>query len=309
MTQTGSKYLEADEYADFGLPSTVTEAVVRQASTLIDQYLARPGGLVWSPDATGAPAYQEALPTSLTLAAGSGGITPGLNIVVPYSGPALDNNSVGEVVIVDKLNEAAIEACVIIAVGNSPNTVTLGTVLFSHVAGTTMELGNVLNEQKELPKDRPITRLSDFPVMQLQSGVGRYGYGRRSEQIMGYFQDFNLLAVVSNFGGPPLWIPWTVTDASVNRLTGELWVPAGILLAYYTEVKVWYVAGFQRSALPYNVKLACATIATTLKETGLGPNIKQRGQRDGVGSQKFENNIIDANTRDMLAPYHARNFS
>jgi hypothetical protein len=305
-----SIYVQPEEYELFGIPATTTTALVQQAGALVDGYLARPGGLVWSPDATGAPAYMAALASSITLAVGSPGIAPGANIVVPYSGPSLDNNSVGEVVIVDRTDEDTVEACVITAVSQSaPNTITLQNVQFAHDPGAKMEFGLTLQEQKEMPKDRSTTVLAEGPVMQLLSGVGRYGYGRRSTQVAGNFQEFNLLAAVSNFGGPPLWIPWTVTDASINRLTGEVWVPAGILLAYYTEVKIWYVAGFQKSAIPWNIKQATANIVNVIKETGLGANIRRREMRDGVGVNKFENNLIDFNTREMLKPYHARIFS
>jgi hypothetical protein len=304
----GSVYLQPSEYASFNLASSTNAGLVQQASALIDGFLQRPEGLVWTEDGSGAPCYMNSPSPTLTLTAPSGGISPGTNVVVQYAGPALDNNSVGEVLVLDRTNTGITEACVIQAVGNSPNTVTLQTVQFAHGSGATMEFGLTIQEQREVPKDRSVVLLANPQIMQLQSGVGRYGYGRRSQQIMGNFQEFNLLAVVSAFGGPPLWIPWQTTDAGLNRSTGECWIPAGILLAYYTEVKIWYIAGFQQSALPFNVKQACANIVGQLKETGLGPNIRRRDQKDGVGSQRFENEMIDPNSRDLLRPYHARIF-
>lgn len=301
----GSIYLQSSEYASFNLPNTINQGMVQQASSLIDGYLQRPEGLIWTADASGAPCYMNAPSASLTLTS-TGSFVVGTNIVVPYTGPALDNNSVGEMVVLDRTNVGITEACIIQAVGTSPNTVTLTNVQFPHGSGCKMEFGLTIQEQREVPKDRSVVVLANPQIMQLQSGVGRYGYGRRSQQVMGNFQEFNLLAVVSAFGGPPLWIPWTVTDAGLNRNTSEMWIPAGILLAYYTEIKVWYIAGFQQSALPFNVKQACANICMQLKETGLGPNIRRRDQRDGVGSQRFENEMIDPNTKDLLRPYRTR---
>jgi len=303
---TPSVYVQPADYATYGIAETVTADMVGQATSLINAFLARPGGLLYSVDFAGNPAYMAGKTTSFVLLAGSGGVPSGQNVVVPYSGPTLDNNSVGEVVIIDRTNEDLCEACVISAVGTNPNTVTLYNVQNVHGDGARMELGLTLSEQKEMPKDRSTTLLANLPVMNLQSGVGRYGYGRRSQQISGSFQEMNLLAVVSSFGGPPLWIPWTVTDAGLNRNTGEVWVPAGILLAYYTEVKIWYTSGYSYATLPDQVKFACANVVKALKETGLGPNIKNRETRDGLKSSKFENNIIDANTREMLRPYRAR---
>jgi hypothetical protein len=294
------------ELADFGLPATLTLAQVKQASALIDGFLSRPEGLVWSPDAAGTPAYMAALPTALSLA-GAGPISPGANVVVPYVGPSLDNNNVGETLLLDRVNGAAVESCIIQAVNTSPNSVVLTKVLFAHADACTMEFGLSIMEQKEMPKDRSTTLLSKFPIWSLQSGVGRYGYARRSAQVIGAYQDFNLLAIVSNFGGPPLWIPWATANASINRKMGELWVPAGILLAYYTEVKVWYIAGYSVKNLPFAIKQACANILNVIKETGLGANIRRRDQVGGTATSKFENNLIDVNTREMLRPFAARN--
>ncbi len=301
-----SVYVKQADYATYGIPSTITEDMVGQATKLIDAFLARPGGLLYSVDYAGNPAYMAGKTTTFTLAAPSGGIPSGQNVVVQYSGPTLDNNSVGEVIIIDRLNDNLCEACVIQAVGTNPNTVTLYSVANVHGDGAKMEMGLTLCEQKEMPKDRSTTLLANLPVMNMQSGVGRYGYGRRSQQIAGNFQEFNLLAVVSNFGGPPLWTPWTVGDAGLNRNTGEVWVPAGILLAYYTEVKIWYTSGYSYETLPDQVKFACANVVKALKETGLGANVRNRSTKDGISTQKFENNIIDTNTREMLRPYRAR---
>jgi len=303
----GSVYLQPSEYAEFDLPSTVNPALVLQAGSLIDGHLKRRGGCIWSPDATGLPAYMPALPTSLRLASASA-ISPGTGVVVSYDGPTLDNNWVGEVVILDRDDEDAVEAVVIQAINSSPKSIQFYTVQFAHGADCTMEFGLTCCEQKDLPNNRPITMLSEWPVMKLLSGAGRYGYGRRSSQVYGNYQDFNLLATVSSFGGPPMWTTWNVDNASVNMNTGEIWVPAGVLLAYFTNVKIWYVAGWKREDLPYDIKRACANLVNILKETGLGANIRRREQTTGTAVSKFENTLIDFDTRTLLQRYHARTY-
>jgi hypothetical protein len=285
----------------------MTQAIVKNASSIIDAYLGRPQGLAWSPDAGGTPAYMVAPTPRLTLTCVSA-VSPGAGVVVAYAGAKLDNNVVGEAVVLDRANISAVETCVITAIDPAAKTITLQNVQFAHAPACTVEFGMTIMEERELPSDRSITRVAQHPIMTLLSGAGRYGYGRRSQQTAGNFQEFNLLAVVSSFGGPPLWIPWDVNNASVSNLTGEIWVPAGVLLAYYTDVRVWYIAGFAYDEIPQPVKQACANICTLLKETGLGANIRSRNVRDGTVVGKFENNMIDFNSRQLLDPYLARRF-
>jgi hypothetical protein len=310
MTAPSSLYLQPSEYADYGVPQATT-VQVRAATKLIDAHLARPEGLIYQTDAAGNPCYMVAPTPKFTLTAGAA-ISPGSSVVLPYAGARLDNNSIGEVLVLDRTDDTLVEACVIQgltpAVDGNPATITLQTINNSHASGCTMDVGLSICEEFELPDDRSIARMSRPQAISLQSGIGRYGYGRRSQQITGDFQEFNLLAAVSSFGGPPLWIPWSVDNASVNYRTGEVWVPAGVLLAYFTDVRIWYVAGFTQVNLPENVKQACANIILLGKETGLGANIRSRGVMNGITVSKWENNMIDANTRDILKEYNLRRF-
>ncbi len=298
-----SLYLLPQDYAAFGLKPTTTADQVQRASAFIDGYLKRAEGLVWLPDASGAPAYMAAPSPQMTLHS-AGAIPTGNSIAVPYAGPAFDNNIIGEVVVLDRGNPGAVEACVISAV--APGQVTLSGVKFPHAAGATLDFGLVITEERQLPNERSVARVAATPVMRLLSGLGRYGYGRRSEQKAGDIEEFNLLATVSSFGGPPLWVPWDVGSASVSPFTGEIWVPAGVLLAYYSEVRIRYVGGWSQAGLPGAIKQACANITAVLQETGLGANIRARGSKDGIRTEKFENTLIDADTRQMLEPYRPR---
>ena len=49
-------YLDASEYADYGVPGA-SAADVGKACRLIDAYLGKPQGLLWSAGADGLPAY------------------------------------------------------------------------------------------------------------------------------------------------------------------------------------------------------------------------------------------------------------
>ncbi len=51
-----SIYLEAADYANFGVPTTVSNALVQEASTIIDGFLERPEGLLYAVDGSGNPA-------------------------------------------------------------------------------------------------------------------------------------------------------------------------------------------------------------------------------------------------------------
>jgi hypothetical protein len=53
-------YVKPDDYADYGIPSTTSPATVLRASLMVDAYLDRPDGLLYSVDEdTGLPVYME----------------------------------------------------------------------------------------------------------------------------------------------------------------------------------------------------------------------------------------------------------
>ena len=132
----------------------------------------------------------------------------------------------------------------------SGQTVTFASVLAAHAAGATLESGLVIMEQRQLPKRRPIARVAKSPIVRLISGLGRYGFGRRSDQFTGYRPEINMLATLQAFGSTPQWIPFDVTQASVSQATDEVWIPAGMYLDYYSEVQLRYVAGYPVAPLP-----------------------------------------------------------
>jgi hypothetical protein len=292
-----TEYLQASDYAAYGLPASTTSAQVAQASALIDAYLYRPEGLMWKPDASGRPCYMDGLSPVLSLAASSV-VNPGLNVAVPVTGPASVLQP-GEVLIFDRADTAKTEACVVTAA--VAGSVTLQSVQFAHVGGAKLESGLVIEELKMMPKSRPITNVSRTPFMRLLSGVGRYGYGRRGD-VAGNLDDFNLLAAVTQFGGPPVWEMFSAANAGVDVTTGQVWVPAGVMLAYYSEVKLRYIAGYAYESLPPVVKFACVALIQAIANQPAMGAVKSFKAGD-TAVAKFTESVFDDDIKRHLNPF------
>lgn len=309
-----SAYLQSGDLATFGVGSA-TAAQIAQASTLIDGYLRRPAGLLYVPDANGNPCYMSALDPEATLVAGAA-FGPGNAIVVPVTGP-IGALQVGDCVVLDKANAGAVEVVQVSSIDLANKTVTLGStaanqpqgVQFAHASGCTLHTGLVITERKYVPKNRSEVTLSYPPIMRIIGGTGRYGYGRRGDAAAYSTDNFNLLAAMSKFGGPPAWEIWPAnTAAGVEPYTGQLWVPAGILLAYYSEVRVRYVAGFQYANLPAEVKMACAQIITAMTQNPQLGNVKNMKAGD-TAIEQFTSSMFSDDVKGMLEPYRARAFA
>lgn len=303
-----SVYLQSADYTAYGVPNA-TPAQVQQASAQIDAYLARREGLIWAPDGNGNPCYMAGMNPSLTLTLASA-IAPGQNVVVNVTGPT-GMLKVGSVLIADVATAAITEALVVQAVVGQQ--VTFANVLFAHAQGAALAAGLTIVEQRTMPEDRPITMVAQTPVMAILSGVGRYGYMRRGMDAVGSIDTYNLLAVMSKFGGPPAWEVWTPQANSCEPETGTVWVPAGVLLAYYTEVRMHYVAGWTYATLPAQVKQACANIANNIAAVAGMPGTMQRLQAGDTAMLRFANQagilnsfVMDDDTKALLAPYRAR---
>jgi hypothetical protein len=295
-----SAYLQPADYPGYGVPNA-TAPQVQQASALIDSFLNRQEGLIWVPDGAGNPCYMESLSPSITLTAPSA-ILPGLLVEVPVTGP-IQGVVPGTVLILDAANAALTEAVTVNSI--TGNALLLSQVQFSHAAGALLGSDQTIVEQRYMPQQRPITAVAKTPVVRVVAGEGRYGYGRRGDGPGIEMQAYNLLAVMSAFGGPPPWEQVTAASIGVDPRTGQLWFPAGIMLAYYSEVRVHYIAGWQYANLPGPIKQACANI---IQGQGNGAQFAGNIQALKAGDAamtRFGPSVIDADTKALLNPYRA----
>lgn len=304
-----SQYLTPEEAPEYGL-SGVNSGQIVQASTLIDAYLRRPEGLAWVSDSAGQPCYMAAaVPTySLNLAAQ---INPGTNVPVTFSSGPAALLQVGDVMVLDAETPDLAEACVV-ATTTGPSgatAITLQTVMNEHAENAEGDVGLLIEEQRSMPADRPITRVAKTPVVRLVSGIGRYGYGRRGDGANYNMEEFNLLAALSKFGGPPVWELFQAPlSYSWDARTGQIWVPAGIMLAYYSEVKLRYVAGFSQQNIPPPVKFATAQVIEAIaSQSGIARNLKTYKAGDTTLT-RFAASLLDADTKNALVPYGAKLF-
>jgi hypothetical protein len=302
----GSRYILSGEYDAYGLPGTTTAAQVDSASAIIDAAIQRPEGLVWAPGANGWPCYMAGLAPQFAFTA-AGAIAQGSNVEVPVTGFMLGPDLVGEVLVLDRDTPDTAEACVVAAVG--PASITLDVVRVAHAGPVTLEAGLVILEERSLPANRSVAHISRSPVARMVSVQGRYAYGRRSQQQAGAFIEPSLLASVQFFGGAPVWSRVDVNQVSVSQVSGEVWIPAGALNAYFSDVRLRYVAGFAAAALPAAVKTACATVVKQLQQfPELAGSIKAL-QSGGTKIEKFADSVLDAETRQRLAQFEARAYA
>lgn len=301
-----SSYLAQNEYITYGVQTTTPQGAVTQASALVDAYLQRREGLQYNIDANGLPAYMAALSPSLSLNI-AGGIPTGSSVVVPVTAGLNLGSMVGDVVILDRLIQASCEAAVITAA--TKTSITLATVAQTHTANTTVEFGLTVSEQISLPSRRSIARVAAWPPVRLISGLGSYRYGRRIDQSAGQYYDQSILQIMQTFGGPPPWIPFDVSTADVNIVTCEVFIPTGVYLVSYSDVRLYYVAGFSQNNIPSVVKAATAAIINAkLNTDGLQGGLKIARAGDTM-LQRFENTVLDEDTRQQLSIYKARMYS
>jgi hypothetical protein len=241
----------------------------------------------------------------------TGGIAAGQNVVVPLpTGLQLSiTGQLGNVVILDRASATQgqaglVEACVIGSMTST--TLTLLNVRNTHATGVTVEFGLTIREQRTLPQKRSIMRLGSWPIARVHSGLGSYRYGRRDDQQGGLYADQSVLSLMQTFGGPPEWIPFDVTAGDWSDITNEVWIPSGVFLAYYSDVRIYYVAGFSQANIPPLIKQVVASVITAkINTSDLTGGVKMARAGD-TAIMRFENSVLDADTRAMLAPYRAR---
>jgi hypothetical protein len=301
-----SSYLQSGDYPTFGLPTSTTAAQVTQASAMVDMYLKRPEGLIWSPDVNGNPCYMAAATPSLTITAGAS-IPAGGNVSVPVTGPVA-MLTIGDVLILDRADEDLVEAVTVNALtpasNGNPATIGLRNVVNAHAPGALLEGGMIILDQRFMPDGRPMTMLSRTPVVIFLSGSGRYGYARRSDGGASNIDDFNLLASLTQFGGPPAWEIFDPTSTDMDPKSGSIWIPAGVMLAYYTEVRLRYIAGFTTATLPSEIKLATSMIIQAMTAAPQLGSVRTYRAGDTM-IQRFADTMLSGDVKNMLNPYRA----
>ena len=300
-----SVYLLPADLNAYGISTETTAAQILQASATIDAYLVRPEGLVYGVDGAGAPAYMLNLQPTRSLSLNAAVTASPSTAVLPVAGPTAFLQQ-GDVLTLDRATPSLTEVVVITSVAG--NQVSVAGLQFDHSSGAKLEYGLQIFETRKMPKARPITGLSRYPVQQLLSGRGRYGYGRRGSSNEFNLNTFNLLASVQKFGGPPMWETFQVASLNVDYSSGRLWVPAGILLAYYSEIAIYYIAGFPEEAIPTQVKQACANlINAAMASEGTPPNVETI-KAGTYSTTMFNSSLMDDDTKAMLNPYRLRAF-
>lgn len=297
-------YISPSDFANYGIPDA-SASQVDVATRLVNNYLNRPEGILWVKGADGFPCYMAWKEPTLSLSLPAP-IAAGANVQIniPNGGFGLQN--IGEMVILDRANSGVVEACLIS--GATRNSITLQSVQFPHDTGACIDFGMTIVDELALPNGRTTVMVTRTPMVRLQSGYGRYGQGRRSQQFAGADVSSNLLAYVAAFGGPPQWTQFDVNDVDVNTSTGTLWCPPGLLLAYFSDVRLHYCAGWQINNVPSNIKQAVANLVRQAIDLPYGPSAKLV-KAGNATIQRFGNTLIDDDTKAILDPYKAKFFS
>jgi hypothetical protein len=298
-----SQYLSGEDLTTFGVADATPMQII-QASGLVDSYLKRPEGLVWKPGFDGLPTFMAGLTPSWSgvLVAS---IAPGTQVTIA-SPLARMSDLAGEVLILDQATPANCEAVMVTGADPAAGTITLARVQRPHAAGATLDLGLTIAEERSLPARRSLARVSRPQIGRLLGGAGRYGYGRRSDANRGLGADVGLLAMAQTFGSAPIWEALDPAQMSVSAATGEVWIPSGFLMAYFSDVRLRYVAGFAAGALPSAIKQATASlIGNLVSSQNIGTQIRVL-QAGGSKLERFSDSNMDSDMKAMLEPYRAR---
>ncbi len=283
-------YIESQYYPLYGI-GDANATQVASACRLVNSYLGRPEGLLWSPDANGVPAYMTNLTPTRSFTGPA--VSPGTGVVVAIPNAQFGYQSLGDVVILDRNTPHLTEACVVTAA--SGNALTLATVQFTH-ATPTVDFGLTLLEELS-----GRVRLPRSPVANIFCGFGRYGYGREMRRIGSGFDYFEEL-LVTNYGLNAVsgWQQLDTTLWDINDATGAVRMPPH----GYENVRLRYVAGWSHADLPGDIRQAVANIVRGAIDYAPGGGIKSLKSGDGA-VEWFSPGSIDADTKALLQPYRA----
>jgi hypothetical protein len=118
-----------------------------------------------------------------------------------------------------------------------------------------------------IPSDRNEVVLHYRPVIKLLDAAGRYGYGRRDRRQMNVI-NVDYLAVMAVTGNPPQFNAIDVAQIDVDPATGICWLPAGLFLVSYSQVRLKWLAGFVD--MPARVKMAMMLLINSICAKGEG---------------------------------------
>lgn len=317
-----NQYLLSADFATYGLPNTITNQQVIQASLIIDSYLNKPAGLLYDVDINGNPIYMTGLNPDGTFIATSS-ITAGNNVVVPVTGPLQTLNggvTYGQTVVLDRTDNDLKETCVVQSIDMVNRTITLQTVQFNHASGVTLETGLSIMEEKFLPSDRAVTNVSYTPVCNILGIQGQVTYPRRGDAALYPITGMNPLGFFAYFGafnGTPTFQTLDPTQVEFNSISGQIYLPSSLYSLYFNNVRVYYIAGWTYASLPAAIKQACANIITLNSSTNANNNVAGPITRYKAGGTEIDYANESSDTSNLffnnesivslLAPY--RRFS
>jgi len=290
-------YLHNDELLLYGV-SDATPPQILSATRLVNNYIGKPEGLMWRPDANGMPAFMASLSPTRSYNAPS--IAPGSNVTVTVPNAQFGTQHIGDVVVIDRLTPTATEACLITAA--SGNTLTLASVQFAHTAPT-IEFGLTLKEERPIPKGMPVVFASRRPIAHVFSMFVRAGIPKLPRQISDSPYAYDSLVFSSlNLG---LWTQVDLANVDINAEIGAIQVyPSYLPLSYPMLSRISYVAGWSDQSLPVDIKQAVANIIRSVIDVELPSNIKLAKSGDAT-LESFSPSIIDPDTKALLQPYRA----
>ncbi len=283
-------YVASLEYALYGI-TDASPAQVANACRVVNSYLGRPEGLLWSPDANGQPAYMTNMSPTLSLTGPAIAPGTGVTLTVPFARFGYQNT--GDVVILDRATPGLTEACVVTIA--SGNTLTLANVQFAHPAPT-IDFGLTILEEMS-----GRVRLARSPVANVFCGFGRHGYGREMNRIGSGFDYFEEL-LVTNYGLNAVsgWNQLDTTLWDINYATGAVRTPPH----GHENIRLRYVAGWSQTNLPGDIKQAVANLVRSAIDTPFSANMKVLKAGDGT-MERFGPSVMDADTKALLQPYKA----
>ena len=108
--------------------------------------------------------------------------------------------------------------------------------------------------------------------------------------------------VAQVFATPDVWFSIPASSLDVDMRSGEVIVRGGPLSPALSDLELTYTAGY--SAVPQAVKQACAKLVKNALAT---PALNvSRQQIDSMYVQYFADSLIDADVRQLLAPFVAQ---